>query len=136
MQTKVTPPALQLPDRPEPSKTGNDTEMNTKGTKRKDPALVINNSSEEEDEEPHGGDLVNELMQRNSEIEQHNRELEMKLKAQELRLNLFARSQHLPQEELDSIILAAVIEDEQYRDARGEFIKLHPQARTDLLSLS
>ena len=118
----------------EAMETGNDTEVNSKGTKRKDPPLIINNSSEEEeeDEEPNGSDLVDELMQRNKETEQHNRELEMKLKAQDLRLNLFARSQNVPQQELDSLILAAEIEDEQYRLARGEFIETRPSSSTGL----
>ena len=65
--------------------TGNDSEVNSKGTKRKDPPLDLHNSSEEEDEdeEPNGDDLVDNLMQRNRETEQHNRKLEMNLKAQD-----------------------------------------------------
>ena len=62
--------------------TGNDSEVNLKGTKRKDPPLVLHDSSEDEDEDedPNGDDLVDDLMQRNRETEQQNRELEMKLK--------------------------------------------------------
>ena len=50
----------------------------------------------------------------------------MKLKAKELRFNLFACSQHVPQEDLDNIILAAELEDEQILDARGEVIETAP----------
>ena len=48
--------------------------------------------------------------------------MEQKLKAQELCFNLLARAKLVPQEELDSLLLAQEIEDEQQREARGEVI--------------
>ena len=54
----------------------------------------------------------------------------MKLKAQKLRMKLFARSQNVPQQDLESLMLAAKIEEEQYQDARGEFIETGPSSST------
>ena len=45
-------------------------------------------------------------------------------------MKLFARSQNVPQQDLDSLILAAEIEEEQYQDARGEFIETGPSSST------
>ena len=50
--------------------------------------------------------MVDDLLQQNSETLQLNRELEQKLKGQELRFNLLARAKLVPQEELDSLLLA------------------------------
>ena len=68
------------------------------------------------------------MLQQNSETQQLNRELEMKLKAQELRFKMFARTQNVPQEDLDSIILAAELEEEQHRDAQGEVLETAPSS--------
>ena len=91
----------------EDMETETETEVNMKGTKQKDSQLLVNHSSEEDgDEEPQqGGDIINDLLQQNLETQQLNRELEMKLKAQELRFNLLVQatcSPRVPQQSSSS----------------------------------
>ena len=45
---------------------------------------------------------------------------------------MFARTQNVPQEDVDSIVLAAELEDEQHRDAQGEVLETAPSSSSGL----
>ena len=102
---------------------GNDAEGNAKGLKRKVPPMVDEHSSEDDEEEEVGEtELVENLVQSNREAEQRNQELIAELNAEKHKFKLLAKSQNIPPQDIASHMLAAELEEDQYQDARGDYV--------------
>ena len=107
---------------------GNDAE-GTKGLKRKVPPMVDEHSSEDEEEEEVGeAELVENLVQTNREAEQRNQELIAELNAEKHKFKLLAKSQNIPPQVIASHMMAAELEEDQYQDARGDYVDTGPSS--------
>ena len=107
---------------------GEELEANVKGTKRKSPPMQDTISSDEEDVEDSVDDtsLVNDLLASKREAEERANDLIAELNAERHELRLLTKSQNIPPQDLDSHLLAAELDEEQYAEARGDYLETGP----------
>ena len=84
--------------------------------------MLEHQSSEDEGEQAPDTVLVENLIQKNTETLEMNQELEQMVKNQELKFRLLARAGQIPEAEIENLLLAKELTEEQLMEARGETI--------------
>ena len=90
--------------------------------KRKSGPVLEQPSSEDEDEPAQDQVLVDNLIKANTEALARSQELDLIVRNQEAKFRLLARAGQIPEAEVENLLLAQELTEEQLMEARGESI--------------